>query len=196
MLEKEMKILLTKEQYNDLRQVFNFENRILQINFYYMDKKGYTNERNITIRIRGILDKLALQIKIPYSLERSENFLPSIHQKCEYSKMIDSIPHFISEAELYKLCGQHIGNVYLTGFMVTERMVYMWNQDIRVCLDRNSYLGKCDYELEIEHEDCIDENLIKKINGLKISVGKSIKGKNSRYFEALKSLDSCGENIF
>lgn len=195
MLEKEMKILLAKEQYYDLLNVFDFEKRILQINFYYVDKKGYTNDNNITIRIRAILDKLTLQVKIPYAVEQSEDFSPSIHQKSEYSKMIDNIPHFISDAELYELCGQHIGNVFLAGFMVTERMEYMWNQDIKVCLDRNSYLSKCDYELEIEHEDHIDEDLIKVINNHKISVGNSIKGKNSRFFEALKGICDSGENM-
>lgn len=190
-----MKILLVKEQYYNLLNVFDFEKRILQINFYYVDKKGYTNDNNITIRIRAILDKLTLQIKIPYAVEQSEDFLPSIHQKSEYSKMIDNIPHFIPDAELYELCGQHIGNVYLAGFMVTERMEYMWNQDIKVCLDRNSYLSKCDYELEIEHEDHIDEDLIKVINNQEISVRNSIKGKNSRFFEALKSICDSGENM-
>ena len=50
MLEKEVKILLSIQEYERLFSIFDFEEPFIQTNYYYENSKSAIN--NVTIRIR------------------------------------------------------------------------------------------------------------------------------------------------
>ena len=52
MLEKEYKFLLTREQYDALKEYFQWNNTFEQFNYYYNDMDNYIYNNNITVRIR------------------------------------------------------------------------------------------------------------------------------------------------
>lgn len=50
MLEKEIKILLSIQEYEELLNIFDFEEPFIQTNYYYGSSKGAIDD--VTIRIR------------------------------------------------------------------------------------------------------------------------------------------------
>ncbi|MCX4316100.1 MAG: hypothetical protein OSJ52_05605, partial [Lachnospiraceae bacterium] len=57
-IESELKILLTKKQYNKVLPIFQWTEIKRQINFYYDCKILRNDDRKPTIRIRGSYGKL------------------------------------------------------------------------------------------------------------------------------------------
>lgn len=143
--EIELKFLLDKNKYNDLLTCFEWEKPYSQINFYYLDDDRRVINDNTTVRIRGKKDGLKLQIKL------HEAILGAKHINKEYEANIGTVPYEISGQELQVMCGRGFPDVKLSGYLVTERYVCKKYMGVEVCLDRNIYLGKEDYELEIEH---------------------------------------------
>ena len=64
MLEKEYKFLLTREQYDALKEYFQWNNTFEQFNYYYNDMDNYIYNNNITVRIRERNGKFKLQTKM------------------------------------------------------------------------------------------------------------------------------------
>ena len=65
MIEKEIKILLTNEQYNKIERMFRWEKTYNQINFYYGDLDKVEENGELTVRVRQKEDGYKLQIKKP-----------------------------------------------------------------------------------------------------------------------------------
>lgn len=184
MIEKELKVLLDQNEYEKLANKLNFAKDIIQINFYYLDAKEIALAKDITIRIRAVGDQILLQIKVP--VEKKDELMPSIRHKEEFEEPIKEIPYSISENVIQRLCGEKIGNVYLSGYMITERLEGKWSDGIKICLDKNFYLKRIDYELEIEYEDKIDDKLLNILKENEIKICSAAKGKKTRYFDNLK----------
>ena len=73
------------------------------------------------------------------------------------------------------LCGvDFFEDRYLLNILVTERRNYICEDNI-ISLDRNSYLGITDYELEIEYKNKIIEKIKKKLEQEKIYNEKNYK---------------------
>ena len=147
MLEKEKKILLSKEQYILLLQIIEWTDYFVQINFYYDDKKQNLRKSNMTIRIRGKGDKLNLQIKI------KQNRLGNRIISREYKKEVSEIPYLIKKEDLYEWFQIEIeDDVILTGFMQTARRTKKLRDGVKLFLDLNTYSEIEDYELDIDYE--------------------------------------------
>lgn len=96
-IEREIKISLTKEQYNTAEKLFQWSKIIEQTNFYYIPQRdsGMTS-----IRVRQIGDKYFLQLKAPIS----EN--GALHVKKEFERELDSLPEKLTAPGAFTACGE------------------------------------------------------------------------------------------
>lgn len=139
--EHEYKRLLTPEEYMTLLTKLDSIavcRPYVQVNYYYDDEVFSLNEKGETLRVRQQLDKLTLERKFHrrYSQEGE--------RICEEkSEPIQRLPAKISIGnQEYR----YIGN------LVTTRRDYTIGKNI-VSLDVSYYLGRVDFELEIESKE-------------------------------------------
>lgn len=139
MNELEFKYILTRHQYRRLRAFietyFKYQcKRIKQINYYYDTEDKYYFRNDSTVRIREKSGSLLGTVKI-HSMEdpyRSE----------EIPFTMECVPlRFIYQGTVLKYMGK----------LMTYRYMIPITEGITLFLDENHYLGKVDYELEIEY---------------------------------------------
>lgn len=135
--ELEYKRLLTKEIYesvcNWVQQNYCATKR-MHINYYYDTPDGTCNGSGITVRIRQQEANLTGTVKY----HGIESFP---YQSNEQTFKVDSLPMYM------ELGGRWLS---LMGQMVTERICVPVSDGVELMLDKNFYLGKVDYELEVE----------------------------------------------
>lgn len=186
MLENEIKLCLTKDSYYEIKNTFFINNnfqKILQINYYYDNKNNDLYKNNITLRIRQINDQLTLEAKYPLEnngiIKRKEERSIALHT---FTNSIDlNNPHikeYIGDISQY-------GKVTLLGSLVTERYSthpFPW---LKLDLDYSMYLGKVDYELEIEILSGYEEKAKEFYKDLLIKYPLSTSGKIKRFRKTL-----------
>lgn len=183
MLEKEIKALIDKQDFEDLKIYLlakcKEHKSFLQINYYYDNEDYYLHEHRNTLRVRQIEDKLKLEYKCKKAM-----IMDGVHTSHEYSKSIVAIPLLVNVSDEF---GIKDNNFYkCIGNLITQRSNY-YIKDTIVSLDKNYYLGKIDYELEIEGENL--EEIQKVYNQLEIpSSSLFYPGKFGRYCEIAKKL--------
>ena len=64
MLETEFKAMLTEEQFNALRSMFEWDHVIEQTNSYYADSSMLLKQHGITLRVRTIDGLSKIQVKV------------------------------------------------------------------------------------------------------------------------------------
>lgn len=178
--EQEIKAILSQNEYDYLKKKLQFDEEFEQINIYYSDKNGILDNRKITVRIREKRGTLILQVKEPISEKGS------LHVHNEYEKVISDIPRIICSEELSELCGIYLPDVQLLDFLITHRAVKWWNKTTQICLDKSIYLGKVDYEVEIEYEQRLHENVIAQFGNWNIQFNKDVCGKYQRFKKEYK----------
>lgn len=188
MIEKEMKILLDEQQYEELYGKFVWEEKRIQVNHYYVDDE-LMKSKDITIRVREYNDNYLLQIKIPLKEEGST------HIKKEIEVILDSVPDVINGEYLTNLCGIEFQDVKKVGCLITERNICNWNAENEISLDKNCYLGYEDFEIEIEYLNTIDIKLFEILNECQINTDGSVKGKCRRFFERYKIVHNISDII-
>lgn len=183
MLEKEIKALISKQDFENLKIYLSAKCKeyksFLQINYYYDNEDYYLLKHRNTLRVRQIEDKLKLEYKCKKAM-----IMDGVHTSQEYSKSIDDTPLFVNISDEF---GIKDNNFYkYIGNLITQRSNYHVKNAV-VSLDKNYYLGKIDYELEIEGEDTRE---IQKIyRQLEIpSSSLFYPGKFGRYCEIAKKL--------
>lgn len=184
-IEKEKKITLNGNDYLRIKDIVDWDEKFVQINFYYDDIERKISNSNNTVRIRGIGNKLYLQLKIKDKKSVDGNL------STEYEKEIKFIPYSIKREEILKLSENalDVKDVFLSGFMFTERTIKKIDDNISLFLDKNSFLSINDYEMEIEY--LFDSDLLKIDNELKkleINPQVSLAGKSSRFYKRYYSL--------
>lgn len=180
MIEKEIKVLLNESEYNMLCELFKPDMVVVQRNNYYMNK--ISSALNTSIRIREIGDKLLLQVKVPVKTEGALTI------KKEYEAEMNDIPETICGDTLFDLTQIEFGEVKYMGRLVTERKMFHPDETIEICMDKNDYLGKTDYEMEIEYTGDYPHEIVELIKSRGISCDKSPKGKYSRFMERKRNL--------
>lgn len=179
--EKEIKILLSKEEYNRVAALFRWDKEFTQTNYYYGNNETVDSD-NTTIRVREKEGKFFLQVKIP------EQKKGSLHIKKEYEEQVSNIPGYISRLELERLTGQIFNkDVILLGKLITIRRESQLSNDILICLDKNGYLNNTDYEIEMEFNKEYPHEIINMLEKLGIKTNKEIMGKFSRFIKKYKS---------
>ena len=136
MIEYEKKILLTADEYMAII-LWNskfLQEPICQINHYYDTENLDMNKQGITCRIREIDGKYTATVK-KHKTNVSECSIEE--SKVAVSSIDDS---FFADL-----------NVKLYGSMKTERIIINDEPEIKIMLDKNTYLDTVDYEIEIEY---------------------------------------------
>lgn len=139
MIENEFKIMLNKEQYEKLLDLYDFKT-IVQTNHYYDTSDMQMSERHITVRVRELDGKFFLQMKLPTNVNFS---------RVELSHELEKLPETLSGEELMSLSGVECPAVKRLGTLTTTRSVWEFDGG-ELDLDSSEYFGKVDYELEIE----------------------------------------------
>ena len=186
MIEKEYKVLLSYEQYYEIKKKYKWNQSFEQTNYYYNDKDNFIDNNNITVRIREKDDKLYLQVKVPKSINKA--LAIKEEKELEIDKVYDEIPDDIINQLI-----PDVHEVLLTGEMKTYRYTNTEIPGIEICLDKNVYLEITDYELEIEYtdEEKVKQFLNQLKNDLDLSFNNTSIGKRNRF---LKRQNQIGEH--
>lgn len=148
MIENELKVMLTREQYETLLFFYDWDGTIEQTNYYYDTPELALSEGHITCRVRKLGEDCFLQMKLPNGRDFS---------RVELEKRLGAeVPEELSAELLNGLAGEAAGfslpEVRLLGELFTTRAVKRFD-GAEIDLDKSEYFGKTDYELEIEFTD-------------------------------------------
>lgn len=162
MQENEYKIIINVDKYQSIKDAVEWDFEIQQVNHYYDTRNLFLYNHDITFRIRENEGSNILQIKHP----NVSNDLYTSRIENEY--VINEIPNHFSSSEFKKYIGEININetVYLIGKLNTIRLIKQYDTNIQICLDKNSFLGTIDYELEIEFMELTNEvkSIIEKLS--------------------------------
>ncbi len=133
--EYEKKILLSEKEYRLLSNLF-FQGQVpqKQRNFYYDTPDRSFHRRNITVRVR----------------EKNGEFLGTIKTHMGSDSDASSEENFLTNEfpDWFEYEGLWLS---FQGELVTERLKIDLGNQLVLALDCNHYLGKTDYELELEY---------------------------------------------
>ena len=175
MNEFEKKLLLSKEEYDHLKEYFGHDGLttsklvIKQINYYYDTDDLSMNRQNTTCRIRFKEGEYKGTIK-RHSIDFDHSTETDI---AVYDGIIKNA--FIDMG------------LTLKGELFTERRMIWKDTACEVVLDKNIYLDHEDYELEIEYEPMFEQdaarNFKKILNLLKTHIpSQRVQSKSERFF--------------
>lgn len=179
MIEKELKVLITKTQYQKISQAFQWDQVIEQTNHYYLDARGVIKENHITVRVREIGGKYELQVKYPVQ-RKGEGFSQAVVIRGEHQENLDGLPEILEGQKVASITGVNSDDLYPVGSLFTRRDIFLSDQQTTVCLDKNRYLAEEDYELEIEFTSTINETLFSCLSELGINFEQKAIGKFTR----------------
>ena len=135
MFEFEKKLILNKTEYDSVLTLYNFNDPIIQTNYYYDTPDGEFTRDGITCRIREINGEYIATLK--------NHNLQWTNCSVEYSTKVEN------EKDSHVFNGM---NVSLQGSLKTTRHIWQFCSGVTITLDKNEYLNTVDYELEIEYE--------------------------------------------
>lgn len=172
--EREFKCLIKESEYNRIVKYITWNRHIVQTNYYY-DTCDYSFfSKGYTCRIRVVEDEIEIQIKEP-NISKNQLY----KKRKEQSLSLETYPN-MEIIEIYF----NAAPLTLLGSLTTERYTYQYDENIIIFVDKNYYLDKVDYELEIEFKENRDIKKVKKIlnEDLTISeINKDCKGKYTRF---------------
>ena len=153
-IEKEIKNLLTKEQYESIAGDYQsvFTKDVTQTNSYY-DYEGLLQQHKMALRIRIVEGKETgeITLKIPQSslevLEYTEVLPIDILNAYNHDKQF-ALPTSLQETLENK--GITLQTVNQTALLTTHRLEGGLSENEWLVLDESHYNGKVDYEMEME----------------------------------------------
>lgn len=146
-IERELKIELTKSQYNKLLKASG-KSPLAQINLYfYCDGQS----RDTMVRLRLKLGEYTFCYKKLLESNDGVNVCDEREQVIDNALAHDMIVSGISPSQFTSLTGIQTDKTYrFVGEFVTWRTAFALNNKWTIELDKNEYLGVVDYELECE----------------------------------------------
>lgn len=146
MIENEFKVLLNEEQYAKIKSMFAWNKCVEQTNFYYDTAELSLVQAHITCRVRRIGEEHFLQMKLPNG---------EAYSRIELEKCLGTaLPEVLTAQELNELTQRNdMPDVRLIGSLTTQRLVKDYGGAAEIDLDKSSYFGRTDHELEIEFTD-------------------------------------------
>ena len=181
MLETELKCMLDEETYNKLEKMFTWDSVFEQTNGYYSDASGMLKKNGITLRARTINGKSVIQVKT----HKNADSPLQISEESEYKT--DTVPEQLSADEVKRMTGLDVPAALL-GSLTTMRHSLMYSDGVEICLDKNDYLDKTDYEIEIEYTKDIPPALLEKLDAEGVSFETAAVGKCSRFMMRLAGI--------
>lgn len=137
--EWELKYLITEEDY----LIFSAKgDKITQINYYF-----FSEYEDFTCRIREKKGEYEFTYKVKTDIDgiRVEHNRAISHEL--FSSLLEN---GISEDVFYSLVGvMPKASLRYVGFLKTERTAF-WYENLKIEVDKNSYLDRVDYEVECE----------------------------------------------
>ena len=179
MLEKEIKLILSQEEYDRLTEALTFDGELLQVNHYY--HSDLCSERRISVRVREVEGKALLQVKLPVSTQGS------LAVREERERELEAVPERITAGQLTEICGIEDEAVRL-GSLTTLRKLSHQIEGVEFCLDKNDYLGVTDYELEAEYTGDYPKEAVELLESLGIPSDRPAKGKYARFWDKLYNI--------
>ncbi len=178
MLETELKVMLTDTQFNAIRDIFEWDCVKEQTNNYYISPDNILKKHGITLRVRTVGGTHTLQVKKHTGKQQALQ----IAEESEFE--ISEIPMEMSEDAVEGYTGIRV-SASLIGELATLRHSYFFCDGVEICLDKSTYLGCTDYELEIEYTTPIPDELLEILSRYDISFDKPCRGKFSRFMGRL-----------
>lgn len=165
--ERELKILLNKNQFNKLLNSYDFHNKIIQTNTYYDSPENIVKSMDGAVRIRTINDK-----RFIFTLKKRIDPITLIELEKEIES--DDLKQLKDPEVLKWLKEYHIPLEKLepiTTFTTIRHIIK--TKDAEICLDENKFGNKIDYEAEYEYK--IDHDGRKEFNTFLHTIGLEYK---------------------
>lgn len=134
MLEYEKKVMLTREEYTMLADQCKNNMVESQINYYFDTDDLYMNRKGITCRIRA----------------KNGKYKTTVKNHCTDDQNCSVEEHLCESTDFNPQIFEAMG-LRLQGELITERIIMYKDALCEMVLDRNTYLGHIDFEIEIEY---------------------------------------------
>lgn len=182
MLETEYKCIIDEETYNKIENAYAWNWVKEQTNNYYFDEALELSKRRIMVRVREKDGAYKVQVK----LHKNSDSPLHICEETEFD--IDSAPQVIDAVQAKRFTGIDTGRLLKSGILRTLRHSLMWNDTTEICLDKNTYLDRTDYEIEVEYTDGMPDGLVEELKALGVEFTESAVGKYTRFMRRLREL--------
>jgi len=158
--EKEIKYMLTKDDFYKLKEYFenhsSYWQKIVQSNIYFDTKDMYYHNMNTTIKIRKIGESNNLTIK--FNAPNTHQTLSNYKSKLEYNIELNTLDYNEQISSIIEVHRKRFSDISIESKQVfplaelkTHRTEYiMLDYDLVVQLDKSNYMDIIDYELECE----------------------------------------------
>ena len=184
MIEQEIKSIISESlllKYKKILDGLTPHKRILQINYYFDSPDFRLNSLGNTLRIRQKENQLILQYKY-------EKQYTGIQKTCkEFEVELQRFPSHISSNDFPSDTIDSDSLYKFAGNLITERLDYIY-AETNISLDKSYYLGKCDYEIEIEFQDYNKAEAILKLLSIE-KIESHEMGKYNRFVKELQRLE-------
>lgn len=184
MKETELKSIIDEETYTRVKRAFNWTSVKEQENHYYTDDAGVLRKNRVMVRVRVIDGVSKIQVK----LHQNQGSPLQICEETEYDT--DGVNETIDADTARKITGMNVGELRRMGCAVTKRRS-LTREATELCLDKTSYFGKTDYEVELEYVEKMSAELLGKLISLGVTFDKSCVGKFSRFLDEYKKQSDC-----
>jgi uncharacterized protein YjbK len=174
MTETEIKSIIDEETYKKAENSFKWDSVKEQTNNYYTDRDGILRGKHIMVRVRVVDGVSKIQVK----LHKNNNSPIQICEETEFD--IEGVPEVIDAETAKRITGTETGELYRMGSATTKRHSLKHNGS-ELCLDKTTYFGKTDYEVEVEYEEKMSADLLMKLTSLGVGFNKKSVGKFSRF---------------
>lgn len=148
-LEIEMKNLLTKEEFNCLKQYFSFQDTdfVTQTNYYFETKDDDFRKNKWNLRIRKRKNEITLTLKQKRNGDVNEYHLPLTEEEMKEILAGKAPSPKVTEI-LTVVHAQHLRPEWI-GSLQTKRAQCTY-KDGEIFLDESTYFQQTDYEVEYE----------------------------------------------
>ena len=180
MKETEYKFLMDKEKFYEILALIKDRytdaeyKDVIQINYYYDTDDNYLLSNHTTLRARQTENSLRLELK--ESQQLTGNDYSVANETCMDIEKLKS--------DITLESGKYAWIPFsLQGELVTHRISIRPSDSLSIDFDVNFYLGKCDYEIEMEFKDMAEKGtkvLIDKLDLMKYI--NTVGGKARRFF--------------
>ena len=161
-IEIEYKILVSKEQFEKLSNLFTNKTFSRQVNTYYDTKNNDLRNIKCATRIREKNNKFMITLKVPAE-KGHEEFECYVHENSAKMFKESEISKVLEDLDIKE-------DLIVIGECITDRAVVKTDK-AELCFDINEYNGIIDYEIEYEqtcdHDGITEFNKILELVDLK-----------------------------
>lgn len=142
-IERELKLLINKQVYDNIMNSYDFHKSIIQTNTYFDTANQNVKKQHGAVRIRTIENKKIFTLKI-----KKDEYTHYEFEKEISSENINEIedPEILNWFNQYQIPK----NLHPTANFTTLRNVYEFENG-ELCLDKTTFKNYVDYEIEYEY---------------------------------------------